>query len=99
MKYTLVSPGYKYNLLFGCGVLRAKGCLELESTQVGSNQDPSPRPPIHVGSEATRVKSCKSQRDCFAARLKKAYKQAMSKWEDEYECPTELSPGWGGSKW
>lgn len=29
----------------------------------------------------------KSQRDCFAARLKKAYKQAMSKWEDEYECP------------
>ena len=33
------------------------------------------------------------------ARLKKAYKQAMSKWEDEYECPTELSPGWGGSKW
>ena len=61
--------------------------MELESTQVGSNPDPSPRPPIHVGSEATRVKSCKSQRDCFAARLKKAYKQAMSKWEDEYECP------------
>lgn len=48
MKYTLVSPGYKYNLL-------------LAGTAFSALFD-------------------------WRFRLKKAYKQAMSKWEDDYEC-------------